>query len=58
MLKDQSEDPELAADCCANEQQDETDAGRTQFRVSLWLSIAADIRRERLSREMKGHGSC
>jgi len=55
MLKD-LEEPEL-------EPQSDTDGcGREQtivhFRASLWLGIAADIRRERTSREMKGQVSC
>jgi len=61
MLKDlsgQSEEPELALACCANEQPNETERGCTRFRASLWLGIAADIRRKRASREMKGQVSC
>jgi hypothetical protein len=56
MLSEQSEEPELG--CCANEQQSETEHRYAQFRASLWLGVAADIRRERLSREMKGRVSC
>ena len=56
MLKDlsgHSEEPE----------RNETDAHEPErdsahFRASLWLGIAADIRRERLSRETKGRVSC
>ena len=55
MLKD-LEEPEFAqssdSDGC------ETEQPIAHFRASLWLGIAADIRRERLSREMKGQVSC
>lgn len=60
MLKD-LEEPELEqqsdADGCET---DGCERGQTiaHFRASLWLGIAADIRRERLSREMKGQVSC
>jgi hypothetical protein len=60
MLKDlsgQSEEPELALECRGNEQPNETERW-AQFRTSLWLGIAADIRRERTSRAMKGQVSC
>jgi hypothetical protein len=55
MLKD-LEEPEL-------EHQRDTAGGEPEqtiahFRASLWLGIAADIRRKRASREMKGHVSC
>jgi hypothetical protein len=55
MLKD-LEDPEL-------ERQSDSDGCETEhaiahFRASLWLGIAADIRRKRASREMKGQVSC
>jgi hypothetical protein len=41
----------------------ETDApnperGIARFRASLWLSLAADIRRRRASQEMKGTVPC
>jgi hypothetical protein len=36
----------------------EPERNSAHFRASLWLGIAADIRRERLSREMKGQASC
>jgi hypothetical protein len=61
MLKDLSglsEEPELAPECCANGQPGETERGCAHFRASLWLGIAADIRRKRASREMKGQVSC
>ena len=54
MLKEQSEDPEQMQDCWTIEQQSETERDCVQFRASLWLDIAADIRRRRLSRETKG----
>jgi hypothetical protein len=60
MLKD-LEEPETeqqsGADGCATVG---WEAGQpiAHFRASLWLGIAADIRRERLSREMKGQVSC
>jgi hypothetical protein len=64
MLKDldrYSED-ELAPECCANEHNEsggrEIGRGCGRFRTSLWLGIAADLRRERLSRAMKGQMSC
>jgi hypothetical protein len=60
MLKDlsgQSEEHELALGCCANEQPNETER-YAHFRASLWLGIAADIRRKRASHEMKGAVSC
>jgi hypothetical protein len=56
-LSEQSEEPELALECCANEQPNETEHCAS-FRASLWLGIAADIRRARASRETKGHVSC
>ena len=65
MLKDLSDypDEEFAPDCCAQGERDESDGremerGCAQFRASLWLGIAADLRRERLSRETKGQVSC
>ena len=61
MLKDlsgQLEEPELALECCANEQPSESERGCAHFRASLWLGIAADIRRKRASRDMKGQVSC
>ena len=60
MLKDlsePSEEPDLALECCANEQPSEIEYC-AHFRASLWLGIAADIRRKRASREMKGQVSC
>jgi hypothetical protein len=36
----------------------EREPDSAHFRTSLWLGIAADIRRERLSRQMKGQVSC
>jgi hypothetical protein len=38
----------------------ETDAARSsaRFRASLWLGIAADIRRRRAAQETKGMVSC
>jgi hypothetical protein len=59
MLKDlsgQSDEPEL-------EQRSETGGDETnrdcaQFRALLWLGIAADIRGERASREIKGCMPC
>ena len=54
MLKEHSEDPEQIQDFWAIGQQSETERDGVQFRAALWLDIAADIRRERLSREMKG----
>ena len=55
MLKDLEEpelEPQSEADGC------ESGQPIAHFRASLWLGIAADIRRERLSREMKGQVSC
>lgn len=55
MLKD-LEEPELeqpsGTDGCEPEQT------IAHFRASLWLGIAADIRRARAAREMKGQVSC
>ena len=59
MLKDlsgQSDEPELEQR--SETRGDETERGCAQFRASLWLGIAADIRRERASREMKGRMPC
>jgi hypothetical protein len=56
MLKDlsgPSEEPELNESDAHEPERDSA-----HFRASLWLGIAADIRRERLSRQMKGHVSC
>jgi len=61
MLKDlsgQSEEPELALECCANEQPSETERGCAHFRASLWLGIAADIRRQHASLDMKENVPC
>jgi hypothetical protein len=55
MLKD-LEEPELEQQSDADGY--ETEHATAQFRASLWLGIAADIRRERASREMKGRVSC
>jgi hypothetical protein len=55
MLKDLEEpelEPQSSTDGCEIEQP------VARFHASLWLGIAADIRRERLSREMKGQVSC
>ena len=65
MLKDLSDYPdgEFVPECCANGVRSDSDGhemerGCAQFRASLWLGIAADLRRERLSRQMKGRVSC
>jgi hypothetical protein len=55
MLKDLDEpeiEPQNGSDGC------ETEQPVAHFRASLWLGIAADIRRKRASREMKGQVSC
>jgi hypothetical protein len=63
MLKDldRHSEGEFSPECCTNEH-DESDGreerGCAQFRVSLWLGIAADLRHERASRAKKGHVSC
>ena len=49
------EDPELEM---AREQSAEPERVSAQFRASLRLSLAADIRRRRASQEMKGMVSC
>jgi hypothetical protein len=56
MLKDlsgHSDEPERSETDAHEPERDSA-----QFRASLWLGIAADIRRERLSRETKGRVSC
>ena len=64
MLKDLSRhsDDEFAPEYGASEQcesdEREMERGGAQFRASLWLGIAADLRRERASRGMKGQVSC
>jgi hypothetical protein len=64
MLKDLSSHPEdeFAPECSASEHRDsdgrEMERGGAQFRASLWLGIAADLRRERASRSTKGQVSC
>jgi hypothetical protein len=65
MLKDLDEpelEPESGSDGCEADgcQTDGCERGQpvAHFRASLWLGIAADIRRERLSREMKGQVLC
>ena len=56
MLKDLSGHPDEPERYETDEHEPERDCA--QFRASLWLGIAADIRRERLSRERKGRVSC
>ena len=64
MLKDLSSHPQdqFAPECSASDHYEsdgrDMERGGAQFRASLWLGIAADLRRERTTRGTKGQVSC